>query len=208
MSETEATNGATNDQTQLDAVILGAGFAGLYLVHKLRDEQGLNIRGFDKASDVGGTWYWNRYPGARSDTESFIYSYSFDKELLQDWTWSDRYPKQPEVLSYLEHVADRFDLRRSFSFETKVTKAHFNDDTNRWDIETDKGEKISTKFFITGLGLLSAQNIPAFKGLDSFKGEQYHTGAWPIEGVDFKDKRVGVIGTGSTGVQFITATGP
>lgn len=193
---------------ELDAVILGAGFAGLCQLHKLRNEKGLNVRAFDKAGGVGGTWYWNRYPGARSDTESFVYSYSFDRELYDEWEWTDRYPRQPEILSYLEHVADRYDLRRSIRFNTTVTKAHFNEATNRWDVETDKGDRISAKWIVTGLGLLSAVNIPNIKGRDSFKGETYHTANWPHEPVDFTGKRVGVIGTGSTGVQLITEVAP
>jgi cyclohexanone monooxygenase len=193
---------------QIDAVILGAGFSGLCMLHKLRNDRGLNARIYDKAGGVGGTWYWNRYPGARSDTESFVYSYSFDPKLYDEWEWSDRYPKQPEILSYLEHVADRYDLRRSIVFNTAVTAAHFNEDTNRWDIETDTGERVSARWIVTGLGLLSAPNVPNIPGLESFKGETYHTSRWPHEPVDFSGKRVGVIGTGSTGVQLVTEVGP
>jgi len=193
---------------QLDVVILGAGFAGLCQLHKLRNDKGLSVRVFDKAGGVGGTWYWNRYPGARSDTESFVYSYSFDPRLYDEWEWSDRYPRQPEILSYLEHVADRYDLRRSIRFSTSVTQAWFNDATNRWDIETDTGERVSAKWLVTGLGLLSAPNIPKFKGMETFTGDTYHTSRWPHHEIDFADKRVGVIGTGSTGVQLITELGP
>ncbi|KOO51614.1 flavin-containing monooxygenase [Viridibacillus arvi] len=191
-----------------DAVIVGAGFGGLYAVHKLRNELGLNVRAYDNGDDVGGTWYWNRYPGALSDTESFVYRYSFDKDLLQEWTWKENYMTQPEILSYLDHVADRFDLRRSYQFNTKVTATHFNEETNYWEVITDKGETVTAKFVVTGLGLLSATNVPNFKGRETFKGEQYHTARWPKSGVDLKGKRVGVIGTGSTGVQVIIATAP
>ena len=190
-----------------DAVVIGAGFGGLYMMHKLRDQLGMNVRGFDRAGDVGGTWYWNRYPGARSDSDSFVYNYSFNEELLQDWRWTERYPRQPEVLSYLEHVADRFDLRRSFQFKTGITRAHFNEQTNLWELETDTGETLTTQYLVTALGLLSATNLPKFKGRESFKGAQYHTGNWPA-GVDLTGKRVGLIGTGSTGVQVVTELGP
>lgn len=191
-----------------DAVVIGAGFGGLYSVHKLRNEQGLNVRAYDKAGGVGGTWYWNRYPGALSDTESYIYRFSFDKDLLQESTWKNNYLTQPEILEYLNHVADRFDLRRSYQFNTQVTSTRFNESTNLWEVTTDKGETVTAKYIVTGLGLLSATNIPNFKGRETFKGEQYHTGDWPVSGVDLKGKRVGVIGTGSTGVQTITAIAP
>ncbi|XRG89373.1 NAD(P)/FAD-dependent oxidoreductase [Neobacillus sp. SAB-20_R2A] len=195
-------------EVDFDAVVVGAGFGGLYAVHKLRNELGLTVRAYDNGSDVGGTWYWNRYPGALSDTESFVYRYSFDKELLQDGKWKHNYLTQPEILSYLSDVADRFDLRRSFQFNSKVTKAYFNDSANVWEVTTDKGETVTAKYLVTGLGLLSATNIPNFKGRETFKGEQYHTARWPKSGVDLKGKRVGVIGTGSTGVQVIIAIAP
>ena len=191
-----------------DAVVVGAGFGGLYSVHKLRNELGLNVRAYDNGSDVGGTWYWNRYPGALSDTESFLYRLSFDKELLEDGDWKHNYLTQPEILSYMNTVADRFDLRRSYQFNTKVTATHFNEENNYWEVTTDKGETVTAKFLVTGLGLLSATNVPNFKGWETFKGEQYHTARWPRSGVDLKGKRVGVIGTGSTGVQVIIATAP
>ncbi|MFT6625718.1 MAG: cation diffusion facilitator CzcD-associated flavoprotein CzcO [Cycloclasticus sp.] len=202
----------TNQDNKLaadfDAVIVGAGFGGMYMTHKLRDELGMNVQCYDNASDVGGTWYWNRYPGALSDTESFVYCLSFDKQLLQDWTWKTRYVTQPEIFAYLNHFADRFDIRKSYQFNTKVTKAVFNETTQLWDVETDKGDKVTAQHLITGLGLLSAVNVPAFKNREKFKGEVYHTGQWPREGVDFSGKRVGVIGTGSTGIQVITSTAP
>ena len=200
--ETTKTKGA-----DFDAVVIGAGFGGLYSVYKLRNEQGLNVKAFDSAGDVGGTWYWNRYPGALSDTESFVYRYSFSGELLQKGRWKTRYLTQPEILDYMNEVADTYDLRRSYQFNTRVTATHFNDETGLWHVTTDKGQIVTCKYLITGLGLLSATNTPKFKGIDSFKGQVLHTGAWP-EGIDLKGKRVGVIGTGSTGVQVITATAP
>ena len=190
-----------------DAVVVGAGFGGLYAVHKLRNEQGLNVRAFDAAGDVGGTWYWNRYPGALSDTESYVYRFSFDEELLRRGQWKTRYLTQPEILSYMNEVADRHDLRRSYAFNTKVTAARFDDATGLWNVTTDKGETVTAKYLITGLGLLAATNLPKFKGIETFKGKILHTGAWP-ESLDLTGKRVGVIGTGSTGVQVITATAP
>ena len=180
---------------EFDAVIIGAGFGGLYMLHKLRDELGLNVRAFDMASDVGGTWYWNRYPGAMSDTETFLYCYSFDKELLQEWNWSTRYVNQPQILAYLNHVADRFDLRRDIQFDTEIRSARFNELSNVWEIETDKGDRVSARYMVTAVGLLSASNIPDIKGRDTFQGRFIHTGAWP-EGVDLKGERVGVVGTG------------
>lgn len=191
-----------------DAVVVGAGYGGLYSVHKLRNELGLNVLAYDNGSDVGGTWYWNRYPGALSDTESFVYRYSFDKDLLQEGKWKDNYLTQPEILDYLNDVADRFDLRRSYQFNTKVTATHFNEEKNYWEVTTDKGETVTAKFLVTGLGLLSATNVPNFKGRETFQGEQYHTARWPRNGVDLKGKRVGVIGTGSTGVQVIISIAP
>ena len=195
----------TNSAKSLDcdAIVIGAGFAGLYMLRKLRDELGLTARVFERGDNVGGTWYWNRYPGARCDSESYIYCYSFDRELLQEWEWSGKYPEQPEILSYLNHVADRFDLRRSIDFNTSVVSAHYDDARDRWEVTTDKGEVIASRFLITGIGCLSAGQVPDIQGRELFKGESYHTGAWPHEGVDLQGKRVGVIGTGSSGVQSI-----
>ena len=201
-------NHLTQVKADFDAVVVGAGFGGMYMTHKLRDEQGMRVQSYDNGSDVGGTWYWNRYPGALSDTESFVYCLSFDKKLLEDWTWKNRYVTQPEIFAYLNHFADRFDIRKSYQFNTKVTKAVFNETTNLWDVETDKGDKVTAQHLITGLGLLSATNVPKFDKQESFKGEVYHTGNWPRQGVDFNGKRVGVIGTGSTGIQIITALAP
>jgi cyclohexanone monooxygenase len=190
-----------------DAVVLGAGFGGLYSVHKLRNELGLHVQAYEKGEDLGGTWYWNRYPGALSDTESHIYRLSFDKEFLQEETWKNRYITQPEILQYFRRMADRFDLRRSYQFNTMVTSAQFNEQNNFWEITTDKGDRVTAKFLVTGLGLLSATNIPDIKGRETFKGEQYHTSQWPSN-VNLEGKRVGVIGNGSTGVQIITAIAP
>ena len=189
--------------TDLDAIVIGAGFSGLYMLKRLRDELGISARVFEAGADVGGTWYWNRYPGARCDSEAYVYCFSFDEDLLQEWQWSGKYPEQPEILRYLQHVADRFDLRRDIEFNTRVTAAHFNEADNRWEVETDQGDKFTAQFLITGIGCLSAGQVPDIAGLDSFEGDWYHTGAWPHEGVDLTGKRVGVIGTGSSGVQSI-----
>jgi cation diffusion facilitator CzcD-associated flavoprotein CzcO len=189
--------------SEVDAVVIGAGFSGLYATYRLR-ESGLSVRSFDAADQVGGVWTWNRYPGARTDSLHMTYCYSFDKELLNEWAYSEVNPRQPEVLSYLEHVADRFDLNQHYTFGTKVTSAHFNEDTGRWDITTDGGEKVSAIYFVTGLGLVSAPLLPTADGLDAFQGELYHTAQWPHHDVDFAGKRVAVIGTGSSGVQLVS----
>ena len=186
---------------ELDAVIIGAGFSGLYALYRLRDILGLDVRICESADGVGGTWYWNRYPGSRCDSESYYYSYSFSEELEQEWEWTSKYPEQPEILRYLNHVADRFDMRRDISFSTRITEAVFDEASNRWQIRTDGGEQISAQFLISAVGCLSATNLPDFEGLDQFEGEWYHTGEWPHEPVDFAGKRVGLIGTGSTGIQ-------
>ena len=186
-----------------DAVIIGAGFSGLGMLHRLRNELGMSVQVYEAGGGVGGTWYWNRYPGARCDSLSYLYCFSFSKELLQDWDWTGKYPEQPEILSYFEHVADRFDLRSDIKLNTRVTSARFIEDDNQWQIETDQGDLVTARFLITGVGCLSTANVPEFKGLDSFAGERYHTGGWPHEGVDFAGKSVAVIGTGSSGVQAI-----
>ncbi|HAI96836.1 MAG: cyclohexanone monooxygenase [Cycloclasticus sp.] len=201
---TQQGTGCSMPSADFDAIVVGAGFGGMYMTHKLRDDLGMKVQSYDKGGDIGGTWYANRYPGILSDTESFFYSYSFDKELLQEWTWKNRYVNQREILEYLSHFADRYDIRKSYQFDTKVTSAIFNEDTNRWHITTDRGDNVTAQHFITGLGLLSATNVPNFKGRETFQGQQFHTANWPHEGVDFSGKRVGVIGTGSTGTQFIT----
>ena len=194
---------ATSETVGYDAVVIGAGFAGLYSLYRLRNVLGLSVRVYEAGGGVGGTWYWNRYPGARCDTESYMYCYSFDKELLQEWNWSGKYPEQPEILRYLDHVADRFDLRKDIQFNARVTSAKFVETENQWEVETDTGERVRAQFVIAALGILSAPNVPNIKGLDSFEGEWHFTGAWPHEGVDLNGKRVGVIGTGSSGVQSI-----
>ncbi|MGH9920180.1 MAG: flavin-containing monooxygenase, partial [Nitrososphaerales archaeon] len=191
----------------VDAIVIGSGFAGLYALHKLRNDLGLYVHSFENASDVGGTWYWNRYPGARSDTEVSAYCYFFDRELYDTWRWSQRYPRQPEILSYLRNFADRYDLRRSISFGTTVTRVAFNDQTSRWEVATDTGEHWTAQFLIEGPGLLSSTNFPTFSGQERFRGNIYHTARWPHNPVDFSDKRVGVIGTGASGIQVISELG-
>lgn len=187
-----------------DAVVIGAGFSGLYALHRLRDTLGLSVRVFEEGGGVGGTWYWNRYPGARCDSESYVYCYSFSKELCQEWQWSGRYPEQHELSAYLEHVADRFELRRDIALNTRVTSARWCEDRAHWEVETDRGERVTAQYLLTGVGLLAAKRyVPRIEGLDSFEGEWHHTGRWPQEGVDLRGKRVGIIGTGSTGVQAI-----
>ena len=186
---------------QLDAVVVGAGFAGLYALYKLRDVMGMEVQVYETGDGVGGTWFWNRYPGARCDSESFYYCFSFSDELAQEWEWSGKYPEQPEIERYLNHVADRFDLRRNIQLSTRVTSARFDDAANRWEVRTEQGEHVSAHYLITAVGCLSAANLPNIPGRDSFQGESYHTAAWPREGVDVRGKRVGIIGTGSTGIQ-------
>ena len=194
---------ASAQQSNCDAVVVGAGFSGMYMLHSLRDKLGLSVRGFEAGGGVGGTWYFNRYPGARCDSDSYIYCYTFDKKMLQDWEWSERYPEQPEILRYLDHVADRLDLRKDIQFSTRVTEASFDETKKLWEIHTDKGEIVRAKYFIAAVGALSSPNRPKFKGIDTFKGKTYHTAEWPHRGVDFTAKRVGVIGTGATAVQAI-----
>ncbi len=186
----------------LDAVIVGAGFAGLYQLLRFR-RAGFSAQVIEAGDGVGGTWYWNRYPGARCDIESMEYQYGFDPELPLEWNWSERYATQPEILRYVNHVADKFDLRKDVTFETRVTSANFDEATNRWLVETDKDDRYSARFCIMATGCLSSFQVPKFPGLDSFEGDWYHTGAWPHEGVDFTGKTVGVIGTGSSGIQSI-----
>ena len=190
-----------------DAIIVGAGFAGLYMLHKLRGI-GLTARVFEAGEDVGGTWYWNRYPGARCDVESLEYSYSFDEELEQEWHWTERYAAQPEILTYARHVADRFDLRRDISFSTRVTAATFDEAAERWTVETARGDRVTARYCIMATGCLSTPNRPSIPGLDGFAGGIYQTGLWPHEGVDFAGQRVAVIGTGSSAIQSIPVIFP
>jgi cyclohexanone monooxygenase len=184
-----------------DAVVVGAGMAGMYALYKLREQLGMSVRVFEAGGGVGGTWYWNRYPGARCDSESMDYSYSFSSELEQEWEWTERYPTQPEILRYLNHVADRFGLRRDIQFETRVVQARYVD--NRWEVRTDRGDAVRAHYLLTAVGCISAVNLPDIPGVGSFAGNAYHTARWPHEGVDFSGQRVGVIGTGSTGIQLI-----
>jgi cation diffusion facilitator CzcD-associated flavoprotein CzcO len=185
-----------------DAIIIGAGMSGLYQLYRLR-EQGLRVRVFEAATDVGGTWYWNRYPGARFDSESYSYGYSFSKELLEEWEWSEHFAGQPETLRYLNHVADKFDLRRDIQFRSRVAAAVYDDASRSWSITLEDGSSFSARFLITAMGPLSTPTLPRIEGRDSFKGASFHTARWPKEPVDFAGKRVAVIGTGATGVQTI-----
>lgn len=189
-------------ERSVDITVVGAGFAGMYSIVKAR-ENGMSVQVFEAGSDVGGTWYWNRYPGARCDVESVEYSYSFDEALQQEWEWTERYAPQPEILSYAQHVADRFDLRTDIQFNTRVLSAHFQEESNTWVTTTDAGDVITSRFVIFATGCLSSTNKPNFPGAEDFSGECYHTGEWPHEGVDFTGKTVGLIGTGSSGVQSI-----
>jgi cation diffusion facilitator CzcD-associated flavoprotein CzcO len=190
-----------SDGRELDALVIGAGFAGLYQLYCLRDRLGLSVQAVEQGDGVGGTWYWNRYPGARCDSESHVYWYTFLPELMREWEWSERYPGQAEILRYLNFVADRLDLKRNIRFNTRVVAATYDEAANRWRVRTEGGETLVCKFLITAVGCLSTANVPKFPGLDSFAGDWYHTGQWPHEGVDFTGKTVGMIGTGSTGIQ-------
>ncbi|MBT06116.1 MAG: cyclohexanone monooxygenase [Rhodospirillaceae bacterium] len=192
----------TNPLTEFDAVIIGAGFAGMYMLHKLR-QLGLTCRVFEKGSGVGGTWYWNRYPGARCDVESMQYSYQFSEELQQEWEWTEKYSPQPEILKYANHVADRFELRRDIQFNTQVVSATFDEDNLSWDIQTNDKKRVRATFCIMATGCLSSPNTPKFTGLDSFSGDIYHTGKWPHSRVSMNNRKVGIIGTGSSAIQSI-----
>lgn len=190
------------DGTILDAIIIGAGFAGLYMLHRLR-QSGLRVHVFEAAPDVGGTWYWNRYPGARCDVESVAYCYSFSPEITAEWNWSERFATQPEILDYIRFAADRLDLRRDIRFNTRVTAAHYDEGANLWRVTTDQGRTVTARFCIAATGCLSASRLPDIPGIDRFKGQVIQSANWPGQPVDFKDKRVGIIGTGSTGIQII-----
>ena len=197
-----AAHAVTRGGADFDLIIVGAGFAGMYMLHRAKG-MGLTARLFEAGSGVGGTWYWNRYPGARCDVESMQYSYQFSEELQQEWEWSERYSPQPEIMKYANHVADRFDLRGDIQFDTRVAAAHFDEETGRWAVETGDGGEWSAQFVVMATGCLSSVNMPKFDGMESFQGESYHTGHWPHEGVDFTGKRVAVIGTGSSAIQSI-----
>ncbi|MGJ7511487.1 flavin-containing monooxygenase [Variovorax sp. GT1P44] len=192
----------TNQPLKLDAVIIGAGVAGLYQLHMLR-EQGLMVRAYDTAANVGGTWYWNTYPGAKFDSESYIYQYLFSEDLYKDWSWSERFPAQPEIERWMQYVADKLDLRRDIQFSTTITSAHYNEDSGRWTVRTDRDEVIDSQFVVTCGGMLSAPMENLFPGQDSFKGRIFHTSRWPRDPVDLAGKRVGVVGIGATGIQVI-----
>ena len=192
----------SDDAVSFDAIIIGAGVTGLYQLYRLR-QLGLSVRVFEEGAGVGGTWYWNRYPGARFDSESYTYGYSFSEELLQEWDWKEHYSGQPENERYLNYVADKFDLRRDIQFDARVASAVYDEGQNRWQVETEDGRRAEAQFLIMAVGVLSARYIPDFAGIDSFKGDWCHTNRWPKEGMDLAGKRVGVIGTGATGVQLI-----
>ncbi len=186
-----------------DAIIIGAGISGMYMSHKLR-ELGMSFRVFEAGTGVGGTWYWNRYPGARFDSESYSYAYSFSDEILDEWEWSEHFAAQPETLRYLNFVADKLDLRHDIEFSTRIVAASYDEASNTWEVETEQGKRARATFLITAIGPLSVPYVPAFKGIDTFKGQSFHTGSWPHEPVDLRGKRVGIIGTGATAVQVIT----
>jgi cyclohexanone monooxygenase len=202
MSALPSMPGKSQAAEACDAVVVGAGFAGMYMLHRLRGI-GLSVRVYEQGSGVGGTWYWNRYPGARCDVESMQYSYSFSDELQQEWNWSERYAPQPEILRYANHVADRFGLRSAIQFNTRVEQAVFDESTNIWQVATSDGRTVTAKFVVLATGCLSNARVPDIKGLDRFKGHVYHTGHWPHEPIDFTGLRVGVIGTGSSGIQSV-----
>ena len=185
-----------------DAIVIGAGISGMYQLYRLR-ELGLRVRVLERGTGVGGTWYWNRYPGARFDSESYSYGYSFSQELLDEWDWSERFASQPEILRYLQHVADKFDLRKDIQFSSDVKSAVYDEDTRSWEIRVADGSIYKSRFLITGVGILSQPTLPKIDGIDSFNGESFHTSRWPHTPVNFADKRVAVIGTGATGVQTI-----
>ncbi|BBG01101.1 MULTISPECIES: flavin-containing monooxygenase [Pseudonocardia] len=207
MTTSPSTDSDTTAVEQLDAVVLGAGVAGLYQLHQLR-EQGLNVRAFDAAGDVGGTWWWNRYPGARFDSEAYIYQYLFDEKLYTDWSWSEKFPGQPEIERWLHYVTDRLDLRRDITFNTKITSAHYDEDRGRWTVRTDAGHVIDTQFFVSCAGMLSAPLTDQFEGQDSFAGQLVYTSSYPADGLDVTGKRVGVVGIGATGIQVIQTIAP
>ncbi len=191
-----------SENRSVDVLVVGAGFGGMYFLHRARG-LGFDVQVVEAGDDVGGTWYWNRYPGARCDVESMEYSYSFDEALQQEWTWSERYASQPEILAYASHVADRFDLRRDIRFDTKVTAATWDEPRSRWQVETDSGDAYDAAYLVMATGCLSSAMTPAIKGADTFGGATFHTGRWPHDGVDFNGQRVGVIGTGSSGIQSV-----
>jgi cation diffusion facilitator CzcD-associated flavoprotein CzcO len=188
---------------EYDAIVVGAGFGGLRALRELRDVLGMSVRVLEAGTDVGGTWYWNRYPGARTDTESWAYCFSFDEQLQQDWDWPERFPTQQHVLEYLRHVADRFDMRKDIQCSARVTAAVYDEERNRWTVEIEGGERFTSTYLVCASGVLSVTYDPPFPGLETFEGEWYQTSRWPKNPVDFQGKRVAVVGTGATGVQVI-----
>ena len=204
MTQTATNSRALIPEANLDfdAIVIGAGVAGLYQLYRLRN-LGMRVQLFEAGTGVGGTWYWNRYPGARFDSESYSYGYSFSQELLDEWDWSEHFASQPEILRYLQHVADKFDLYKDIQFSSEVKSATYRDDTRSWEIQLQDGSKFKCRFLITGIGLLSQPTLPKIAGIDSFKGQSFHTSRWPHESVSYSGKRVAVIGTGATGVQTI-----
>jgi cation diffusion facilitator CzcD-associated flavoprotein CzcO len=202
VAEAAARSVETDAAPEFDAVVIGAGVSGLYQLYKLR-ELGLKVRVFETGTGIGGTWYWNRYPGARFDSESYSYGYSFSQELLEEWSWDERFASQPETERYLNYVADKFDLRRDIQFRSRVAAAHYREETRSWDVTLEDGRRYSTRFLITAIGVLSAPTMPRIAGVETFKGQSCHTHYWPKEPVKFDGKRVAVIGTGATAVQTI-----
>ncbi len=201
-TETQRSNPATTVPQHADIVVIGAGFGGMYAHYRFR-QLGMSVFGFEQGTDVGGTWYWNRYPGARCDVESVDYCYTFSREVLEEWEWSERYSTQPEILDYARYVADKFDLRRDIKFETKIVSARYDEAANQWTVTTDGGDSITCHYLVTTVGCLSVPKDPDFEGLENFKGEWVQTGAWPKEGVDWAGKNVLVVGTGSSAIQTI-----
>src|SRR3954471_22280752 len=204
MSALQSISGKSHapDVDAYDVIVVGAGFAGMYMLHRLRGV-GLSVRIYEQGGDVGGTWYWNRYPGARCDVESMQYSYSFSDELQQEWDWSERYAPQQEILRYARHVAERFDLRRDIQFDTRIATMSFDEAAGTWSVVTSEGGEARAQHVVLATGCLSNARTPDFKGLGDFKGQVYHTGHWPHEPVDFTGKKVGVIGTGSSAIQSV-----
>src|SRR5215475_2745824 len=194
---------STETAMDFDAVVIGAGVSGLYQLYKLR-ELGLKARVFEAGTGVGGTWYWNRYPGARFDSESWTYGYSFSQDLLEEWDWEEHFAGQPETERYLNYVADKFDLRRDIQYNSRVTAAHYQENTRSWDVLLEDGRRYTTRFLVTAVGVLSAATTPTIPGVETFQGQSCHTHYWPKQPVRFEGKRVAVIGTGATGVQTIT----
>lgn len=200
--ESSDTKGEAVDAIEWDAIVIGAGVSGLHQLYRLR-ELGMKTLVLEKGARVGGTWYWNRYPGARFDSESWTYAYSFSKEVMDEWTWTEHFASQPETERYLNFVADKFDLRRDIQFDSEVVAAHYDDGSRSWKVTLADGREYRTRFLITAIGILSEATLPRIKGVDKFKGESFHTARWPEQGVDLNGKRVAVIGTGSTGVQIV-----